>query len=79
MQIDSGIEIYKLVVSGLMFCVGVLNAVGISILRGLKKNDETLFGRVNRTDQKVTQAATQIENIIEDIREIKTICREHHR
>lgn len=76
---DQNTNLYTLAVSAVVFLLGVLNTVGLGILRGLKKNDETLFGRANRTDQRVTQATTQIDNIIEDVREIKINCKDNHR
>ena len=79
MSIDKDPEVYKLLIGAVMALLGILNMVGFNLLNNIKKNIEILFGRVNRTDQKVTQAVTNIENMQREFSQLRTDCRENHR
>jgi hypothetical protein len=62
MSIDKDPAFYTLLISVIVGLLGLLNAIGAGILSRILKNQETLFGRVNRTDHKLTALeATCIE------------------
>ena len=55
MSIDKDPAAYSLLVSAVMALLGVLNIIGLGILKLLKSNDDKLFTRVNQTDQRVSK------------------------
>ena len=55
MSVDKDPAIYSLLVSAVMGLLGLLNLVGIGILKYLKSNDDKLFTRANQTDQRVSK------------------------
>jgi hypothetical protein len=54
MSIDKDPAVYSVLISVVVGLLGLLNAVGAGILTRIMNNQEKLFGRANRTDQRVT-------------------------
>jgi len=65
MSINQDPAVYSVLISVVVGLLGRLNAVGAGILTRILNNQETLFGRANRTDQRVTA--------------IEATCAERHR
>ena len=55
MSVDKDPAVYSLLVSAVMALLGLLNFVGIGILKYLKSNDDKLFTRANQTDARMTK------------------------
>ena len=72
-------DVIAYVGSVVVFFLGVLNTVGIFILKGLKENDKELFTKVNKALYEISGIKRDIENSKEDIRDITKECRERHR
>jgi hypothetical protein len=60
-SVDKDPAVYTLLVSAVMALLGLLNLVGIGILKYLKSNDDKLFTRVNHTDSRVTKLEARCE------------------
>lgn len=78
MQIDPNTNLVAYAISIIVFLLGVLNTVGLVILNGLKKNDETLFNLSNSTAKKVRALEVEIPHLKEDVKEVKENCIRRH-
>jgi hypothetical protein len=54
MSIDKDPAFYNVLIGVVMGLLGLLNSIGLMVVSRILKNQETLFGRANRTDQRVT-------------------------
>ena len=61
MSVDKDPAVYTLLVSAVMALLGLLNFIGIGILKYLKNNDDKLFTRANHTDARVTKMEARCE------------------
>ena len=55
MQIDKDPEVYKLLIGIIAFFAGILNAIGVYFLTGLKKSDELLFKKVSDIEKQLNE------------------------
>ena len=65
MSIDKDPAVYSILISVIVGLLGLLNLLGAAVLKKIWSNIETLFGRANSTDQRVTR--------------IDATCEERHR
>lgn len=61
MSIDRDPEVYKLLIGGVAFLIGILNAIGIKMLSDSKENDKALFERMNKSENRLTAVETRCE------------------
>lgn len=59
MSIDKDPEVYKLLIGGVAFLIGILNAIGIKMLSDSKENDKELFERMNKSENRLTAIETR--------------------
>lgn len=54
MQIDKDPAFYNLLVGIVMGLLGLLNSIGFMVISSILKNQEKIYGRLNKTDEKLT-------------------------
>jgi hypothetical protein len=54
MSIDKDPEVFKLLIGGVVFLLGLLNTFLVKRLDNLKNTDAEIFRRLNRTDREIS-------------------------
>ena len=54
MSIDKDPAVYSILISTVVGLLGLLNLIGAAVLKKIWSNIETLFGRANHTDRRLT-------------------------
>ena len=73
MPTNSGPDWYTIFIGVIMALVGLLNAIGMFILKGLKNTDGIIFGRLNDTDRRVNNNDARLEGVERDIEWLKKV------
>jgi hypothetical protein len=60
MSIDKDPEVFKLLIGGVVFLLGILNTFLVKRLDNLKNTDAEIFRRLNRTDREISDKLAMI-------------------
>ena len=71
MAVNNDPKVFELLIGGVAFLIGILNAIGIKLLSELKENDKELFERMNKSENRLTAVETRCDEKHENDRRKK--------